>query len=165
MQRERLLALAAVALSVTTALAQRPEFDVASVKVNTTDGDMDLKPHRSGDLVIMHNTQLYAMIFYAYHLTDNYQLTGFVPFSPNETNWFDVEARIGREATDDEVRLMFQSLIEERFKVKMHRETREMPVYELTLGKGKPRLTPSRPGPDACHDRGKALQPACWHLQ
>jgi uncharacterized protein (TIGR03435 family) len=33
---------------------------------------------------------------------------------------------------DDEIRLMFRTLLEERFKLKVHRETKEVPVYTLT---------------------------------
>ena len=38
---------------------------------------------------------------------------------------------------------MFQSLLEHRFKLEIHRETRDLPLYELTIAKGKSRLTPS----------------------
>ena len=41
---------------------------------------------------------------------------------------------------------MMQALLEDRFKLKIHRETRQGPVYELTLGKGSPRLKPFQPG-------------------
>jgi hypothetical protein len=56
------------------AIAQRPEFEVASVKLNKNNGKYDAAPQRSGDLILMHNTRLYAMIFYAFHLTARYQL-------------------------------------------------------------------------------------------
>jgi uncharacterized protein (TIGR03435 family) len=41
---------------------------------------------------------------------------------------------------------MFQSLLEDRFKLKVHRETRDIPEYQLTIAKGKPKLTPSKEG-------------------
>jgi uncharacterized protein (TIGR03435 family) len=37
---------------------------------------------------------------------------------------------------------MLQALLEDRFKLKIHRETREVPVYTLTVAKGGPRLQP-----------------------
>jgi uncharacterized protein (TIGR03435 family) len=128
------------------AFAQRLEFEVASVKLNTTNGPLDLAPRRSGDLVTMHNVQPYSVIFYAYHLTGSYQLAGYVRL-PDGWNWYDIDARIGGEATDDQVRRMFQSLLEDRFKLKVHRETRDIPEYELVIAKGKPRLTPSSDKP------------------
>jgi bla regulator protein BlaR1 len=48
---------------------------------------------------------------------------------------------------------MLQALIEDRFKLKIHRESREVPVYELTVAKGGPKLQPyqdgSCPSPDS----------------
>jgi bla regulator protein BlaR1 len=41
---------------------------------------------------------------------------------------------------------MMQSLLEDRFKLKIHRETREVPVYELTVAKGGPKLRVAQPG-------------------
>ena len=45
-----------------------------------------------------------------------------------------------------EVSLMLQVLLEERFHLKVHRETREIPVYALTVAKNGPKLKPSVPG-------------------
>lgn len=155
--RTEISVLALLGLAVPGALAQRLEFEVASVKQNTNNGQTDMVPRRSGDLVTMHNTQPGAMIWYAYHITAGYQLVGFVQFTPNEANWYNVDARIGRDANDDEVRRMFQSLLEDRFKLKIHRETRELPVYELTVAKGKPRMAPSSEGPMNLTLEGKHL--------
>jgi uncharacterized protein (TIGR03435 family) len=41
---------------------------------------------------------------------------------------------------------MMQAILEDRFKLKIHRETRQGPVYELALGKGSPRLKPLQEG-------------------
>jgi uncharacterized protein (TIGR03435 family) len=41
---------------------------------------------------------------------------------------------------------MMQAILEDRFKVKIHRETRQGPVYELVLGKGSPKLKPLAEG-------------------
>jgi len=42
-------------LSLGLSSAQRPEFEVASVKPNTPNGPFDLTPRRSGDRIIMHS--------------------------------------------------------------------------------------------------------------
>ena len=41
---------------------------------------------------------------------------------------------------------MMQSILEDRFKLRIHRETRQGPVYELALGKGSSKLKPFRDG-------------------
>src|SRR5882757_2251946 len=93
-------------LGLTMALAgfaQRLTFEVASVKPTSDERRMDVVPRRSGDLVMMHNTQPYSIIFYAYHLRAKYQLAGYVQFR-DDANWFDIDARAGQDATDDQVR-------------------------------------------------------------
>jgi uncharacterized protein (TIGR03435 family) len=47
---------------------------------------------------------------------------------------------------------MLQALLEERFQLKIHRETRQGPVYELRLAKGGARLQPVRQGPCVASD-------------
>jgi uncharacterized protein (TIGR03435 family) len=140
------LALAILAAADMMAFAQRPQFEVVSLKRNIASGNMDVQPRRSGDLVIMHNTQMYSMFFYAYHLRGDYQLVGYKDF-PDEWRWYDLDARIGRDATEDEVRLMMQAMLEDRFKLKVHRETKEIPEYQLSRGKGRPKLGRPLEGP------------------
>ena len=66
-------------------------------------------------------------------------------------DWFDrdqynlVAKAENPEAPKDEVRLMIQSLLADRFKLTLHRETRELPVYTLTVAKGGPHLQDAKP--------------------
>jgi uncharacterized protein (TIGR03435 family) len=41
---------------------------------------------------------------------------------------------------------MMQVILEDRFKLRIHRETRQGPVYELAVGKGSPKLKPLQEG-------------------
>ena len=61
---------------------------------------------------------------------------------------YDIEARAPGDGapTTDEVRQMLQTLLAERFQLKFHRETKEMPAYDLVVGNNPPRLKPSAPG-------------------
>lgn len=43
-----------------------------------------------------------------------------------------------------QIQLMLQSLLEERYALKVHRETKELPVYALVVAKGGMKLTPSK---------------------
>jgi uncharacterized protein (TIGR03435 family) len=159
--RGLLLAAFAVVMAMTPreeVLAQRPHFEVASMKINTTNGRSDRVPRRSGDLISMHNAQLYSLVLYAYHLHGSYEVTGeSLGYGVDPWAWLDIDARVGHDATDDELRLMMQSLLEERLHMKVHRETREMPVYELTVLKGKSKLLPSSDAPMSTTIEGKLL--------
>jgi uncharacterized protein (TIGR03435 family) len=108
----------------------RPAFEVASVKRNTTNGEWDLMPRLSGDRVSMHNTQLGNIVNYAYGIRFLYQVAGSADL-PEGWNWYDIEAKVEGAPSDGELRLMFQTLLEDRFKLKVHRETRELSVYDL----------------------------------
>jgi len=118
--------------------AAKPQFEVASVKPNTEDGRMDSFPVRSGDRIQMHNNQVGSMILYAYQVF-SYQVIGNTRL-PEHWNWYDIEAKVEGSPSDDEVRLMFQSLLEDRFKLKVHHETKEMEVYKLVVAKNGPKL-------------------------
>jgi uncharacterized protein (TIGR03435 family) len=122
----------------------RLEFEVASVKLNTDDGRTDSSPVRSGDRVLMHNNQIGSMILYAYQVFPH-QIIGNIRL-PDGWNWYDVEARTAGSPSDDEIRLMFQSMLEDRFKLKVHRETREMEAYKLVIAKNGPKLKPATVG-------------------
>lgn len=77
------------------------------------------------------------------------QLPKSFPMDP-----FDIEARAEGNPTKDQMRLMMQSLLADRFKLRVHFETREGPVFALTLvrpGHTGPKLRPHADGP-ACPD-------------
>jgi len=54
---------------------------------------------------------------------------------------------------------MMQAILEDRFKLKIHRETRQGPVYELVLGKGSPKLKPFQEGGCIPVALGRSLPP------
>src|SRR5262249_51400218 len=63
-------------------------------------------------------------------------------------NWldserFDIVAKIPAGAAKGEVKLMLRNLLAERFKLKLHRETKELPVYALMVGAKGPKLKQS----------------------
>jgi uncharacterized protein (TIGR03435 family) len=141
------------------AFAQRLEFDVASIKQNTANVPNDFTPRRSGTLVTMHNTQVGSVLYYAYHITGSYQLVGFDPNAlPWEWTWIDVDARAPLNASDDQIRLMFQSLLEDRYKLRIHRETREIPEYELVDINAKLDPSHATDNPMPITVEGKALK-------
>lgn len=54
-----------------------------------------------------------------------------------------------REEREATLRQMVQSLLAERFQLKVHHETRDLRVLALTVAKGGPKLTETKPGSDA----------------
>jgi len=61
-----------------------------------------------------------------------------------ESTEFEQEQKLGRSARHERRQLMEQSLLADRFKLKMHVETRDEPVYALTVTKGGPKMTPAK---------------------
>jgi uncharacterized protein (TIGR03435 family) len=67
-----------------------------------------------------------------------------------DTDWFEINAKAAGNPTKDQMRLMMQSLLAERFHLVVHYEMQEMPVYVLTLikpGKWGPKLIRHADGP------------------
>ena len=57
---------------------------------------------------------------------------------------YDIVAKAEGDATDDRMRLMMQTLLADRFKLKFHRERKTLPVYAISVGKTAPKLFPPK---------------------
>ena len=123
---------------------KRPSFEITSVKVNMTNGPSDFAPRRSGDRVTMHNAPVESMVSYAYHITGGYQVVWNAQI-PEGGRWCDLEAIAPVTASEGDVRLMFQTMLEDRFHLKVHRETKELSSYDLVVGKGGSKLKTAEP--------------------
>jgi uncharacterized protein (TIGR03435 family) len=60
-----------------------------------------------------------------------------------ETDRFDVSARAPAGSTPEQAQLMLQTLLAERFSLKLHKDSKELPGYVLSLGSGKPKMKPA----------------------
>jgi uncharacterized protein (TIGR03435 family) len=119
-------------------------FDVASVKQNQSDakpvtnfpvGPEDAS-NPSGALFSGSGVTLYQYITLAYDFTIyDYQLLKSRLPDWVFTDRFDIQARASGTPTKAQMRLMLQSLLEDRFKLAIHFETREVPVFALVLAK------------------------------
>jgi uncharacterized protein (TIGR03435 family) len=120
---------------------ERPSFEVASVKAMLVDDPKsDYVPRRSGDRVTMHNVSLWTMIAWAYRLTNpDYQLVA-PPGDKLFQDDYDIQAIAPGSPGDDDLRLMFQTLLEDRFQLKVHRENGELTAYDLVVAKGGSKL-------------------------
>jgi uncharacterized protein (TIGR03435 family) len=123
------------------------EFDVASVKQNTSDANpqtvhsnIPLGPQEAftptGGLFSATNIPLLQYIFFAYKLTPA-QVQSVMAQVPKwvNTNRYDIEAKSSGNPTKDQFRLMLQSLLGDRFKLAVHFDTKQGPIFNLVLDK------------------------------
>ena len=148
---------------------KRPTFEVASVKRSAGDEFPDAKPRRSGGRVMMHDIRVATAVIYAYHLaggamTTSYQLAGNLQM-PDGWEEYDIDAIAPGLSSDDDLRLMFQVLLEERFKLRYHWESRKLALYDLTIAKKGPKLIPGDPSrKDTGHRRSAEPEPGVSRL-
>jgi len=125
------------------------EFEVASIRAHP-DAPHSIGISTAGNRLTVEASFTAAIILYAYNLK-NYQLD--VPKSLPEAfgTMYDIAATAegGATPTQDEFRRMLQSLLADRFKLRFHREMREMPVYELVAAKNGPKLNESGPNAES----------------
>src|SRR5580658_2632420 len=146
----RFLRVSASLLFVTAvSLAQNGlRFEVASVKtaepltVNSVmSGGMNLGMTLDNAIVNIKSMSIAEMMRYAYQVKP-YQVTGPEWFSAER---YSIVAKMTEGATRDQVPQMMQALLAERFKLAFHRETKELPVYALTVMKTGLKLKESAP--------------------
>jgi uncharacterized protein (TIGR03435 family) len=77
-----------------------------------------------------------------------------------KTDTWDIEARAAGAPIAKMYGPMLQKLLEDRFQLRIHRETRQLPVYILTLAKGEPRLSATQAGSCVPLDLNHIDQPA-----
>jgi uncharacterized protein (TIGR03435 family) len=127
-----------------TITAPKLEFDVASIKQNKSDArpvtNFPLGPEDAytpnGGLFSGSGVTLYQYISLAYDFTTyDYQLLKSRLPEWVLTDRFDIQARATGNLTKAQLRMMMQSLLVDRFKLAIHFETREVPVFALVLAK------------------------------
>lgn len=114
------------------------EFEVASVKVNKSGPTMmGMRTLPTG--VNVTNLPLRMIITQAYRLA-SYQLVGGPSWIDSER--FDIVAKAPEGSRPDQTPLMLRGLLAERFKLKVHGETRETQIYALVPARSDGRLGP-----------------------
>jgi uncharacterized protein (TIGR03435 family) len=143
------------------ALQASPQFDAVSVKMSSGGGLNQVQMPATGRVNIV-NTALRIVLMRSFGVRD-YQLIG----GPEWMNFdrFDIQTSppvdykpeplvpcIGTDCRPTPVQMMMQGMLADRFQLKSHRETRELPVYELTIARNGHKLkevlpsTESAPG-------------------
>jgi uncharacterized protein (TIGR03435 family) len=135
--------LAAASYGVFAQETPRPSFEAASVKLSTDNPPNRMQRPLPGGRWSAKNATLAMMIVTAYKV-QRYQLVAGPSWM--ESDGFDIEATAGSDSKTPQLLLMLQSLLADRFKLAMHRATRELPVYHLAAAKGSFNPPPPDPG-------------------
>ena len=133
---------------------QRLTFDVTSVKPNTS-GEQGGSSRAQPGRYLGINVTLKRVMGLAYRPVQEF--VGGPAWINTER--FDVEGRVEGTPTQDQMLEMLRSLLAERFSLVIHRETRQMPAYALTLARGDGRLGPELKSVAPCASPSTAPDP------
>jgi uncharacterized protein (TIGR03435 family) len=151
--------------SVSAASAQTaaPAFEAASVKPHPAGDTRRSAPQfLPGGRFVSAGVPLRTVIAVAYHVgSQSVRLTGGPDWIKSMDGVYDIEATappgliplgLPNKDRDDKMRLMLQNLLEDRFKLKVRRETKEMAAYAVVVAKNGPKLEKSKVEEKDCTD-------------
>jgi len=149
-----------VVAAVATATAQAPAFDAASIKPSPRDAVTSTSTFffRSQQLsIVNHPLRLLMAIAFNLDVNKARSLIVGLPGWADDEGW-DIQAAAADAPSTQQKRVMLQALLAERFKLTYHRDTRQLPVFALSLqnaGRTGPQLRPPsdeatcKPNPNA----------------
>ncbi len=152
----------ALAVAAVVALAAPlPQFEVASIRPSnpSTPHPSRFAPvpiETSPGRLTARNATLRELIKGAYDLED-YQVSGGPAWVASAR--FDVDAKPSGRASDVQLLLMLRALLADRFKLAVHRETKDLAVYALVVAKEGPKFHAMKPGADAVRGRLNHFRP------
>jgi uncharacterized protein (TIGR03435 family) len=147
-----LAVLLGLAASAWAQAAKPLAYDVVSVKPNKSESG-DMRWGSTPDGVKMENVTLKMLVGSAYGLKD--QMNGTIEGLPKwaEEQHFDLEAKVAPEDVEafkklkhGEREAMLVAALEDRFKLKAHKEVRQLPVYTLVVAKSGVKAKLAVPG-------------------
>ena len=115
-----------------------PDYDVDTVKVNNT-GSGSIHLNISDDILQATNVQLRSLLEIAYEIRPD-QMVGLPHWAQVEhydivAKVVDIDPQKARDLSDGQQRVMLQHLLEQRFHLRTHVETRTLPLLKLTVAK------------------------------
>ena len=119
-------------------------FEVASIKLHPEPITMSADPAVHGSMVTATASTLVDVIEVAYDVRGD-QIVGASGWV--QSSHWDIAAKAQAEGTitKAQLRQMLQTLLADRFQLKIHRETKEVPVFALVVGKNGPKFQASSP--------------------
>ena len=112
-------------------------FEVASIKPNRSGDPSSGASRLPGGRIVVTNNTLKELVRNAYEVK-SYQIVGGPGWIDSDR--FDVSAQADANANAGKLRVMMQFLLADRFKLKLHRETRTLPAYALVVAKNGSKL-------------------------
>lgn len=139
---------------------QAPEFEVASIKPNTSGARPVSIGSPSPGAFKAENVWIPFVISMAWNVKI-FQVSGAPDWA--NSNRYDIDAKTGGTERFDQMRPMLQRLLHDRFELLLHHQARELPVYDLVVAKTGSKLKTSSciaeaGTPDNC--AGSAFGPA-----
>jgi bla regulator protein blaR1 len=128
-------------------------FDVVAIKRSPEGGTGVTFAAMPGGRLHVVNNPVMNLIQNAYRLP-SYRILGAPDWLSADR--YDLEAKTEGAPSKSEMMGMLQTLLADRFKLKVHRETRDGPVYILAAAKGGPRLSLFKEG--SCVDRSPGAE-------
>ncbi len=125
-------------------IAQQSAFEVASIKVSDGGIKMPMTMSVNPGGITFTNVTTMDCIAAAFGMKD-YQVSG-----PDwlKSDRYVIAARTSAPANDDQLKAMLRTLLADRFKLTVHRETKDLAVYAITPSKGGARLRATQGGPE-----------------
>jgi uncharacterized protein (TIGR03435 family) len=121
-----------------------PQLEVASIKPSIADRNSTSGIYTGEGGIDAHNVTLKRSIIGAYRIGPN-EIVGGPDWLDEDR--FDILAKAEQSTNGDAVLMdMLQTLLADRFKLKLHRETRTMTAYVLEVGKNGPKLEKAENG-------------------
>ena len=122
--------------------ANAPKFAAADISLRARTGTTS-QPTMTGGVLRggrydLRNATMLDLISMAYSISDVDLIVGGPPWL--ERNRFDIAAKAPQDTSPAAVRVMLQNLLADRFKLALHRDTRETSGFALTVGKEKHKL-------------------------
>ena len=139
----RLQGIIVLVLAGFAAVARGQSFEVASIKPQPWTNEGAVEVYVRGNTLYGEHVDLYRLVEFAYGLRpDDYQLSGGPAWGHRgvlaDSTLFQVTAKAPEGSTPSlaQFRLMLQALLADRFRLQVHHAQKELPVFDLVVGRG-----------------------------
>jgi uncharacterized protein (TIGR03435 family) len=128
-------------------VTQKPQaFEVISIKPNSSGLDDNSMRTSPGHLAAV-NTTPFDLLTFAFPVKES-QLIGLPDWFKKDKFDFDAVTGTSIDLNRTTLQPFLQAMFADRFHLRFHRESRELPVYSLVVAKGGPKLTAHSGGGD-----------------